>query len=101
MRWWSWLGQVSASLLARQGVAHRGGGFLFRFEDVWCDAAPLERVPELGPHERAGGEPRDPVEVALADFLHRVEVGVLELAVELATKLARLSEAQDLPGYRG
>jgi hypothetical protein len=24
-----------------------------------------------------------------------------ELAVELATKLARLSEAQDLPGYRG
>jgi hypothetical protein len=24
-----------------------------------------------------------------------------ELAVELATKLARLSEAEDLPGYKG
>lgn len=50
---------------------------------MWCDAARFDGVPELGAHERAGGEPGDPMEIALAHLLYRVEVGVLEVPVEL------------------
>src|SRR6266404_8553724 len=68
---------------ARQRLAYGGLRLLLGFEDVRRHAALRERFAELGVHEGAGGKARHTVEIAFADFLHRVEISVFKFAVEL------------------
>src|SRR6478672_3985692 len=77
--------RANGALLARHRVAYRGLRLLLGFEDVRRDAAFRERFAELGVHEGAGGEARHAMEIALANLGHRVEVSVLDIAVEQET----------------
>ena len=67
-----------------RGTVSRTAAFAssYPLQDVRRDAAFRERFAELGVHEGAGGEARHAMEIALANLRHRVEVSVLDTAVE-------------------
>ena len=64
-----------------RGTVSRTAAFASSSDSKMCGATPRlrERFAELGVHEGAGGEARHSVEIAVAHFLHRVEIGVLDI----------------------